>query len=242
MANYINLPDLDADFILPSGMMFDVQGGSVDGGRNALGQSASIGMSGGGLIVGSYKNCFIHDPEQHEYINWLGANLNDSTQFINVPILTDWMGPFPRINGIPQAMVSGIPHSDGALFSDGSGYSQATVWGELTEDAALNAGVISMRVFGLARPLRWADWCSILHPTKGWRMWRYRKILSQTVEANPVYGLAISPPLREAATAGTRVELARPRCVMKFPSGFTLPWEIEGFYMASPTIQFVEAF
>jgi hypothetical protein len=240
--SYINLPTLDPDFIMPSKMSFNTKGGAISGGRNALGHSINIDMTGGGLIVGSYENCFIHDPEQHEYINWLAANLNDGIDFMNIPILTDWMGPFPTVNGIPQPIVSGIPHSDGSTFSDGSGYSQATVWGILTANAAVGAGIVSMRVYGAARPLRWSDWCSIKHPSMGWRAWRYKKVLSKTKEENPVYQLAITPPLREAAPAGTRVELARPKCAMGFPADFTLPWEIEGFYFGSPTLQFVEAF
>jgi hypothetical protein len=56
------------------------------------------------------------------------------------------------------------------------------------------------------------------------------------------YTLSITPPLREAVSAGQRVELARPLCTMKFPSGFTLSWEVEGFWRSSPTIKFAEAF
>ncbi len=239
---FINQPTLAADFIMPESVKFDVPGNSIDGGRNGEGESISIELSGGGEVVATYSNCFIHDAEQHEYINWLGARLNGGVRFINVPVLTDWNGPFPVIAGIPTPIVGGIPHSDGAMFADGSGYSQATVWGELTEDAALNAGIISLRLYGASRPLRWSDWFSILHDAKGWRAYRYWQVLGQTNDSDPVYTIAITPPLRETASAGTRIEFARPRCVMKFAAGFTLPWEVQGFYESSPTIKFSEAF
>lgn len=138
--------------------------------------------------------------------------------------------------------MTGIPHSDGSLFSDGTGYSQATVWGEITEAANLNAGVISMRVYGLSRPLRWSDWFSIYHTTKGWRAYRYWDVLAVTDEENPVYTLAIAPPLREVITVGTRVEFARPRFVAKFKADFTLPSVVEAFFVTQQTIQFSEAF
>nr|WP_234841727.1 hypothetical protein [Sinorhizobium meliloti] len=75
-----------------------------------------------------------------------------------------------------------------------------------------------MRVYSAARPLRWSDWFSIYHPTKGWRAYRYWEVISKPDDANPVYTHAIAPPLREAVAAGTRVELARPMCCMKFPA------------------------
>lgn len=62
------------------------------------------------------------------YLNWVSARMNGSFRFMVVPILSDWMGPFPvDSRDIPQPIISGIPHSDGALFSDTSGYSQAGV-------------------------------------------------------------------------------------------------------------------
>ncbi|RVL78608.1 hypothetical protein CN135_16610 [Sinorhizobium meliloti] len=242
MAVYTSQPILGANFLAPVKAIYDVTGSSIDGGRNGVGEGQTIEMSGGGIVTAIYEDCKIKDPEQYEYVNWLGARLNGGFRFINVPIITDWFGPFPRVNGLPAPIVSGITHSDGSYFSDGSGYSQATVYGEITEAAALNAGIIKMRVVGLSRPLRWSDWFSIYHPTKGWRAYRYWDVISKTNETNPVYTLAIAPPLREAVAVGTRVEFARPRFVAKFKSDFTLPSVVEAFFVTQQSIQFVEAF
>jgi hypothetical protein len=242
MAGYINVPTLEANFLNPVKTTFDVQGSAIEGGRNGNGESVSMEMSGGGMVTATYDDCLIKDKEQLEYVNFLGARLNGSFRYINVPIITDWYGPFPTIGGLPTPIVFGIPHSDGSYFDDGSGYSQATVYGEITSAAALNAGVISMRVYGLNRPLRWSDWFSIYHPTKGWRAYRYWEVISKTDEENPIYTLAIAPPLREAVTVGTRVEFARPRFVAKFPTGFTLPSVVEAFFVTQQSMQFVEAF
>ncbi|MDW9483193.1 hypothetical protein GOB57_31755 [Sinorhizobium meliloti] len=242
MAVYTSQPILGANFLAPVKAIYDVTGSSIDGGRNGVGEGQTIEMSGGGIVTATYEDCKIKDPEQYEYVNWLGARLNGGFRFINVPIITDWFGPFPRVNGLPAPIVSGITHSDGSYFSDGSGYSQATVYGEITEAAALNAGIIKMRVVGLSRPLRWSDWFSIYHPTKGWRAYRYWDVISKTNETNPVYTLAIAPPLREAVDVGTRVEFARPRFVAKFKSDFTLPSVVEAFFVTQQSIQFVEAF
>lgn len=244
MAVYTSQPTAPIMYLRPTGASFDVPGSGLDGGVNGAGESISIETSGGGMVTCTYDRCVLQadDPERHEVINWLGARLNGSFRFINVPVINDGIGPFPFIGGKRRPTINGIPHSDGSLFSDGSGYSQATVYGEITEAAALNAGIIKMRVYGAARPLRWSDWFSIYHPTKGWRAYRSWEVISKTDEVNPVYTLGIGPPLREAVTAVTRVELARPMCVMKFPRGFTLPWQYEGNYQSRPTLQFVEAF
>ncbi|RVL04770.1 hypothetical protein [Sinorhizobium meliloti] len=242
MAVYTGQPTLEANLLAPVKAIYDVTGSSIDGGRNGVGESQTIEMSGGGIITATYEDCKIKDPEQYEYVNWLGARLNGGFRFVNVPIITDWFGPFPRVNGLPAPIVSGITHSDGSSFSDGAGYSQATVWGTVATAAALNAGIIKMRVSGLDRPLRWSDWFSIYHPNKGWRAYRYWEVISKTDDPTPLYTLAISPPLREAVTANTRVEFARPRFVAKFKSEFTLPSVVEAFFVTQQSIQFSEAF
>jgi len=250
MGRYTNLPTLDIDFIKGGKMSFDTKGGALSGGRNGLGQSVTIETSGGGIFIASYTNCFAQAPEEHEYLNWVAARMNNSIRFINVPILSDWAGPFPLINGLPTPIIRGIPHSDGALFSDGAGYSQATVFGTMGT-AALNAGQVTLNIFGNSRNLRWSDWFSIYHPTKGWRAYRYweasdpipvTEIVDGVTYTGQQYVLALDIPIREAVTAGTRVEFARPRCVMKFPVGFSLPWEVEGWWQARPTMSFEEAF
>ncbi|MCV9965715.1 hypothetical protein OIU34_27985 [Pararhizobium sp. BT-229] len=251
MAGYISVPTLEANFLHPVKTIFDVQGSSLEGGRNGNGESISMEMTGGGIVTATYEDCLIRDKEQYEYINMLGARLNGSFRYINVPIITDWFGPFPTIGGLPTPIIGGITHSDGSLFSDGAGYSQATVFGQLTAAASLNAGQIQMRIYDSSRELRMSDWFSIYHPVKGWRAYRYweseklgegTQTVSGASRAYKEYRLAVAPPIREACAVGTRLEFARPRFVAKFPTGFTLPSVVEAFFVTQQSIQFVEAF
>lgn len=243
MAVYINQPDFPVDFLRPTWAEFDNPGATIDGGVNGMGEAITIGSSGGGFITGTYGEMVLEGPdERHEIINWLGARLN-AGRFIVVPILNDGVGPFPIIDGRRRPYVSGIPHSDGSLLSDGSGYSQSTVSGRATSYAAVNAGIINIETSGLARKLRHSDWFSIKHPTKGWRAYRYWDVLERPASGNNGnYQLAISPPLREAVNTNTPIEFARPRFVAKLPRGETIPWRIEAWYSSRPTINFVEAF
>lgn len=244
MGELTNQPEFPVDFMRPTRIRFDNAGSAIDGGMNGVGEAISMGTSGGGMITATYEGMMLQGPdERFEVLSWLGARLNGGFRNIVVPLVNDKVGPFPVINGAARPIIKGIPHSDGSLFSDQSGYSQATVWGEITEAAALRAGILTMRVYGASRTVfRWSDWFSIYHLKKGWRVYRSWDLIDKTDEENPVYRIAIAPPLREAVTVGTRVEFARPRCVMKLQYGQTIPWEYEGWYSSRPTVSFVEAF
>lgn len=249
--SYINQPTLDVDFIKPQSMAFDVVANAIDGGRNLAGQSISSEITGGGFVTAVYRDCYGQEREAHEYFNWLSARLTGSFRFINVPLKTDWMGPFPMVDRSPFFRVTGVPHSDGALFSDGSGYSQVPVFG-VVRSATSSLGIISIRLYGAYRQLRWSDWFSIYHETKGWRSYRYWEVQSVSAEGSEVvsgatlsyrdYTLAIQPSLREAVVVGQRVEFSRPRFVAKLAPGEAIPWEVKSFWVAQPTFSFVEAF
>lgn len=243
-------PTLEADFLGPESVSVDVVGSSLDGGRNGNGQTLSIEMSGGGNLVATYENCKIVEPEQFEYVNWLGARLNGGFRFINVPIITDWYGPFRTKDSKPY-LTAGATHSDDSSFADGSLYSQPTVFGKMREYTALGAGIIKVRLYDAPREIRWSDWFAIQHPNKGWRAYRNWDVLSKGTPGTVIedgatrtftdYQLAISPALREAALAGTRVEFVRPKFVGKFASGFTLPSRSVAFYALQQSIEFSEA-
>lgn len=252
MAGFISQPLVPIRYLRPTRASFDVVGSAMEGGRNGLGESISIEMGGGGMVTATYERCVLQgdDMERHEVVNWLGARGNGSFRNFVVPIINDGIGPFPVIDGKRRPFVSGIPHSDGSLFSDTSGYSQATVYGVITE--VVHSGIIKMRAYDLARDLRWSDWLSINHPIKGHRAYRYWDVIDKSAAGSEVvdgadrsfkdYTLAMSPPLRQAVTVGTRVELAEPKCTMRFPAGFSVPWSYEAWYSSRPTLEFVEAF
>jgi hypothetical protein len=244
MGELTNQPDFPIDFMRPTRIRFVNVGNAIDGGVNGVGEAISIETSGGGMMTATLENMVLEGPdERFEVLSWLGSRLNGGFRNIVVPLVNDKVGPFPIIGGAVRPIIKGIPHSDGSLFTDGSGYSQSTVYGQLTAAAGLNAGVINVRVFGAARKVfRWSDWFSIYHETKGWRIYRSWELISQTDEENPVSQIAISPPLREPVTSGTRIELARPRCIMKLAKGQTVPFEYSGYYSSRPSISFVEAF
>lgn len=254
---FLNLPLLYLDYIKPQRLRFDVVGNAVSGGRNMLGQEVSYEMTGGGFLSCTYGGLWVQRREEHEYITWLAAYLNGSFRAIDVPLKTDWQGPFPVYDRVPAPFATGIPHSDGSLFSDGSGYSQATVWGKVVSAAPLRSGTLRLRIYDAARALRWSDWFSIYHDgngdlSMGWRSYRNWNILTEHGSGNETidgtsfpyreYTLAIQPTLREAVAAGQRIEFARPRVASKLMPGTNVLSDVEGFWLSRPTLEFTEAF
>ncbi|MCM2293029.1 hypothetical protein NAC44_11920 [Allorhizobium sp. BGMRC 0089] len=254
MAVYVNQPLVPITYLRPKQALFERVASAVEGGRNLAGQTVSMAITGGGYVRCTYSDCVLErdDTERHEVVEWLAQRGNGSFRFFTVPIINRDIGPFPSINGRKRPVITGIPHSDGSLFSDGSGYSQATVFGKVLSTASVGAGQMSIRLYGAARDLRWSDWFSILHPTKGWRAYAYWEVISKSAQGSEIVGgvdlsyrdytLAIGPALREAVSAGDYVEFSAPRCVMKFAPDFSLSTGFSGFLSARPTLQFVEAF
>ncbi|WP_412063971.1 hypothetical protein [Rhizobium sp. SYY.PMSO] len=241
---------LDLDLLASPKAEFDVVGNAIDGGRNAVGESFAIELSGGGVATFVLNDCKIVTREGLRYMNKLAARLNGSFRNITVPIPTDWFGPFPSIGGKQTTTVTTIPHTDGSVFASTSGFTQPTVWGEFRSDAALNAGQVDIRVWGAPRDID-GDVFSVEHDVKGWRAyrdWDGVKTGSGTAASSGItmpyddYTLAIQPPLRQAVTVGTRIEFVRPRFVAHFPADFTLPVTIDAFVVFEQTIRFREAF
>lgn len=245
----IGLPTLDLNFLRAEKIFFDTAGDGIGGGRNIFQQESSFDLSGGGYVVATYGPCWVQTPEQHNYVTWLSARLKGGYRFINVPLRTDWQGPFPISDRVPQPRIGGVTHSDGSTFSDGAGYSQARVWGKFVDAAALGAGVIRMRIYNASRLLlaERSDWFGVYHPGgKGWRAYRYWEIVKRHVDGvedgNPYqeYSLAIGPALREAVAAGRRIEFYRPRFAAKIRTGTRIVSDIEGFWLMRPTLEFEE--
>lgn len=250
MADLINIPTLDLSILKPRTISVDVKAGGLEGGRNGIGEPITIDLTGGGYLMVEYGECGIHDPQQHAYISYLGALLNSGFRTINVPIMTDWMGPFPKTGLYPQPLYNPLFDPDESLI-DGATSTVQTVFGYVYAASAANAGIVYMDIVGMVRPIEHSEWFSIFHSTKGFRAYRtYRHQLIGDVVVTVSgkeydgkrYTLWLDRPLRQAIAAGEIAEFGRPRNVMRFPADFTLSWSAGDFWVDRPSIRFTEAF
>lgn len=127
---------------------------------------------------------------------------------------------------------AGIPHSDDALFSDDTGYSNGAASPVYsTSGGALRA--VSMTIDAPAG-IEGGEHFSILHPTAGWRLYRIATIIDNVI--------TFRPPLREATPAGVQLEFEVPRCVVRLLDAENYAPTVERLRYSRASASFVESF
>lgn len=115
---------------------------------------------------------------------------------------------FSRLGAVPPSPVlraAGLPHADGARFSDGAGYALRLPPMALAAAAPALAGELMLDARGYARGLIVGDWLGL-----GGRLHR----VVQVWPGEAVYRVAIEPRLRLSLAAGAEVDL-EPSAVMQ---------------------------
>lgn len=202
--------------------------------RALSGKWRQIDFTAGGLVSVRYERIFIGRRAQVLHWNRIARQLDGGMSII-VPIETSLTIPGP-------APATGITHSDGTLFSDAAGYAQYGVSAALVGDHILNAGTVTFSLIGDAE-LSGGEWFSIRHAAKNWRaygIWAIDDI--DEGGADPVYTVAIQPPLREAAPAGTALDFSNPRFLGQLAEGASMPTNLAGNWHGEASVSFVERF
>jgi hypothetical protein len=142
--------------------------------------------------------------------------------------------PWPA--GIAQGPAP-IPHDDGSLFSDDSGYYQPTINVVADGAAALRATTMNLLVIQ-AGPLLGGESFSIEHETVGWRLYEIATVAY--ADASHV-AVSFMPPLREAVAAATDLEFDRPCCTMRLAKTNSMDLSVAPWTFNSASVDFVES-
>lgn len=145
----------------------------------------------------------------------------------------DGRGPAHRAGIVPCGY--GVPHSDGATFSDGAGYGQSFSGATLAAAAALNATEIQISLpagLSLLPGMRFSMPDGRLHEIGDVLAW----------DGGTLWTIRIGPWLRAAYGAGTPLEFDRPVCRMRLASDEAGALSLSLNRFGTPTIEFVEAF
>lgn len=213
----------------PDGFEADIEGRTIAGGESLAGTQDLVRTDGGGRVFAELVDPYLDEPEPALAWRATAAYLDGGAQpFILV---------FCDARHQPTNGPVTVPHSDGAPFSDGSEYSQGDSDVTIAMDAALRATILELDITTMPRGFLGGEWLSIDHPVHRWRAYRIAEVLEQTATSARV---SVRPPLREAVTAGTRVELSAPRCVMRLDGDMRSPARL-GFAESSGA-RFVEHF
>lgn len=133
--------------------------------------------------------------------------------------------------GINDALTYPVKHSDGAPFNDGSGYVGQTMDVRLAGSVAVRATTLNVTI-GYGGEIEPGQHFSI-----GERLYRVRTII-YTSDATAT--INFRPPLREAASAGARVEFDDPVVRVKLASDDAMALPLEANMRSFPSISFVE--
>ena len=156
-----------------------------------------------------------------------------------VPFLVDFIQPviLPETTGL-------APYSDTTTHDDTAEFAAPSVGGVVSGSYATGAATIAVSVIGGTGVLEGGEWLGLIHPTKSYRAYNVTDIDSTTTDSNGnnVYTIGIRPPLRDSIADGAPIDWWRPRCLMRLAPSSTPQIDVEKFWLATPSLNFVEAF
>lgn len=178
-----------------------LQGVALLGGQSVAGQQRFARTDGGGLWVCEMSGVWIRTKQQIKAVRALEAAMDGGATEIVVPSCDCNLGPnVPIGEGF-----EGVPHSDGAPFSDGSLY-VSDPYNATVGPASLRAVTLTLND-GFGQYIEGGESFSIEHETLGWRRYVIAGVNGDDI--------TIRPPLREAITGDTDVRFCKPLCVMR---------------------------
>lgn len=130
-----------------------------------------------------------------------------------------------------------LPHSDGAMFSDGASYYQPVIDIVAAAGGALRDTSLQITILRAA-DLIGGESFSIQHPTAGWRLYEIATI-EPVSDTNAT--ITFNPPLREQVVAGAALEFDRPCCLMRLAQTSSMNLTVQTWTFNSASAEFVEA-
>jgi len=201
---------------------------SLDLAPRSLAGSASISgasqvvASDAGIWKATLGNIVIRSREDRLAFRGLAALLEGRLTPILIPVCR---GDQPWPTG---ADYSEVPHSDGTLFSDGTGHEGTVIDVTADQNAPVRNGQFRINV-NRAGPIQSGQHFSI-----GERLYRVRTYDTSTRI------LTFRPLLREAVSDGDRLEFDNPVGRFRLASDSEMDLELQMRRFGSPTVNFVE--
>lgn len=207
-------------------------------GQNGSGSFNFQRLDGGGLWLAKMNLIRLLDKGMVAAYRAMRIAARGGVTMLEIP-REDILQPWPLDgSGNPITSFGSIPHSDLALFSDGSGYSQSVITA-YSVGAAANRATTMVIHFEYGGPLLGGEAFSIRHPYQNWRMYEISKV---EINDDGDSVVTFDPPLREATTDGTRIEMDLLRCTMRAASVDAMDFTLETRPFSRPSATFIESF
>lgn len=208
---------------------------TLSGAASLTGQT-QVSATDAGIWTCSYEGFPV--VTRNRVIMWraLQAYLEGRLNVIDVPLYDYEVDFSPVATDLDwKALLTSVPHSDGAYFSDGSGYAIDEITDiTTTASAALRATSVTVSVT-YGPELQPGMIFELNHATKGPR-WYMVKSYNSTTGA-----LTFRPPLREAISSGDQLRFTNPKCRMRLSSDDAMLLKLDAPGHGFPNVSFVEA-
>jgi hypothetical protein len=203
---------------------------------SGLASSVAIDVrsDGGGLWSASLNNMRFLKKEHTLLWRAVRQICGGGVNPIVVPRIDDVFRPFPE----GASAYQNVSHSDGALFSDDTGYYQPVISVVTYDGAELRDTILGLQLINCA-DLIGGEIFSINHPTAGWRLYEIGTV--DKIDATHTI-VTFNPPLREDVPSGTEVEFDRPRCLMKLQNSSAMDLNTTTYPFSLAQVKFIEAF
>lgn len=221
---------------LPVGSFRAMLLGSDETGGAALGGPGQVvDWSAGGFWAFELSGLQLWEPDHFRLYRAMLLACRGGGE-IDVPIIDDPHRPFPE--GMADSIA--VPFSDGAFFSDGTGFLSADL--DFTvEEAAQEGDVVMTLRRTVGAPLRGGEYLTLLHAAAGPRAGCIEAVGEEN--ADGVFEISFGPPLREDVAAGMLADLQRPRCRARLLTPWSEAWpKVEAPFEAEVGLRFVESF
>lgn len=217
-------------------MSWDITSSTISPGQTGSGNFPLARLDGGGVWMAQLSSVVLEDPGHIKLWRQFGAIFEGGVVPFILPMCDRRHMPTTVFEGEQIYSYGDIPHSDGSLFSDGTGYAQPLVVAETVGAASLRATTLTIEFASETVPTG-GERFSIEHPTQGWRVYEIKTV---TALGSGQFTLTIRPPLREAVAAGTSLEFEEPKLVVRLASPDAMNLTLNMRRSARPSPAFVE--
>jgi hypothetical protein len=227
------------DTVKPASVLFYPELPSASGGP-ALGGSEQVVFSSAGrwhakltMSVRLKREPVVNSRERVLSARAIVAYLKGRSNIVYMPVFDSYSAPSPAAGGT-QGLVKGIPHSDGTLFSDGTGYAQFSSPATLAATAA--KGSLAATVDLLAST-------QTVYAGQYFGLGDCELYLIDSVVDNGAgnFSLTFWPPLRSTHVVGATVNFDTPTCAMRLAADDSALLNFTPAFVADQEIELVEA-
>lgn len=215
-------------------IQWDIQNPSRGGGQSIVGTEQTVMGAGARWICSLTINVFTENTAYSALaFRSLKSKLRGRDRVVRIPEV-ERRGP-AWLAGIINPLQRGVPHSDGAYFSDGAGYAQSFSGATLSGAHGRNASQVTISLGTGLRLLpghRFSTPDGYMHEISDLIAW----------DGGNVWTVEIFPWLRSSYAGGTDLEFDNPACRMKLAKDDSGLLNVTPSPVSVPTIEFVEAF